>query len=72
MHKSAHSLNFLVLGDEVKEGDIRLVGGQYLWEGRVEVFLSGVWGTISHDGAGTTDARIVCRQLGYNTYSKIL
>ena len=38
----------------------------------MEIFLYGVWGTISDDRAGTTDARIVCRQLGYNTYSKIL
>ena len=60
------------IGDEIKEGDIRLVGGQYLWEGRVEIFLSGVWGTISDDEAGTTDAAVVCRQLGYNTQSKII
>ena len=37
----------------------------------MEIFLSGVWGTISDDGATSTDARIVCRQLGYNTYSKL-
>ena len=65
-------MHSLVLGDEVKEGDIRLVSGSYLWEGRVEIFLSGIWGTVSDDGAGTTDARIVCRQLGYNTNSKVL
>ena len=66
-----HSFTFMILGNEVKDGDIRLVGGRYLWEGRVEIFLSGVWGTISHDWATSTGARIVCRQLGYNTYSKV-
>ena len=61
-------LNFV--GDEVKEGDIRLVGGRYMWEGRVEIFLHGVWGTVSDDGTSSTDAVVVCRQLGYNTFSK--
>ena len=60
------------LGDETREGNIRLVGSRYLWEGRVEIFLSGVWGTVSEDGAETADARVVCRQLGYNTFSKHL
>ena len=60
--------------DEVKEGDIRLVGSsdfqQGLIYGRVEIFLSGVWGTVSSYGEDTEDARVVCRQLGYNTYGK--
>ena len=58
------------VGDEIKEGDIRLVGGRYTWEGRVEIFLHGVWGTVSDDLTSKTDASIVCRQLGYNTFSK--
>ena len=59
------------VGDDINKGDIRLVGGRYLWEGRVEIFLFGVWGTVSHDGAGTAAAVVVCRQLGYTTYSKV-
>ena len=60
----------LFIGDEIKEGDIRLVGGKYLWQGRVEVYLSGVWGTISSSywSVDYSDAAVVCRQLGYNTY----
>ena len=60
-----------VIGDDVKEGDIRLVPGSYLWQGLVEIFLNGVWGRINDRGASSIDARVVCRQLGYNTYSKI-
>ena len=67
----AHWLHSIFIGDEIKEGDIRLVGGRHSWEGRVEIFLSSKWGTVTDNGAGTTDARVVCRQLGYNTYSKL-
>ena len=58
------------IGHDIREGEIRLVGGRHSWEGRVEIFLSGVWGTVSDDGAGSIDARVVCRQLGYSTYSE--
>ena len=37
----------------------------------MEIFLTGVWGTVSDDGSESTDAVVVCRQLGYNTESKI-
>ena len=57
------------IGDDIKEGDIRLIPGSYLWQGLVEIFLDGVWGTINY--AFTNAARVVCRQLGYNTYGKI-
>ena len=60
----------MYLGDEVKEWDIRLVEGRYPWEGRVEIYLYGVWGTVSEDWATSIDAAVVCRQLGYNTHSK--
>ena len=59
------------IGDEIKEGDIRLVGGSYLWKGRVEIFISDVWGTVSDDNYWANNAKVICRQLGYNTYSKV-
>ena len=48
-------------------GPLRLVGGNVPNEGRVEICLNDVWGTVCDDGWSTTDATVVCRQLGYST-----
>ena len=49
---------------------IRLQGGNYSNQGRVEVYCNGQWGTICDDGFSSTDARTICKQLGYNNYYK--
>ena len=51
-------------------GMIRLQGGNYSNQGRVEVYCNGQWGTICDDGFSSTDARTICKQLGYNNYYK--
>ena len=48
---------------------IRLQGGDYSNQGRVEVYCNGQWGTICSDGFDSTDALTICKQLGYNSYN---
>lgn len=47
------------------EGNVKLVDGDNMNEGRVEVCKDGIWGTICDQNAewGTAEARVICRQL---------
>ena len=51
---------------------LRLVGGNIPNEGRVEICRSNVWGTVCDDSWSSTDATVVCRQLGYSTQGQTL
>ena len=54
-------------GGVCREGDVRLVDGESDNEGRVEVCLSGRWGTVCDDGWSQTNTHVVCNQLEYDT-----
>lgn len=48
-----------------ENGGLRLVGGTTLYEGRIETFQNGEWGTICDDGWDDKDATVVCRALDF-------
>ena len=45
-------------------GEVRLVDGANALEGRLELCISGTWGTVCNDGFDREAAMVVCRQLG--------
>lgn len=50
------------------EAGVRLAGGNGPWEGTVEVNVDGSWGTICNHNFDLSDARVICRMLGFKRY----
>ena len=52
-------------GQTCTQGDVRLVDGNNIYEGRVELCYNNQWGTVCDDSFGRPDSAVVCRQLGF-------
>ena len=60
---------FIVFQEEAKitcgNGAIRLANGLTEYEGRVEICYNNHWGGVCGNSWDTTEANVVCRQLGH-------
>ena len=61
---------FILVPANCTDGEIRLKGGSTLNEGRVEICIDRVWGTICYHLWDKYEAQVVCRQLGYSTFGE--
>ena len=55
---------------QCSDGAVRLVGGRIEQEGKVEVCLKGVWGSVCRSQFTITDVNVVCNYLGYRGNSE--
>ena len=52
-------------------GDVRLLGGQSKYEGRVEFCYSGSWTSVCPIGWDYREAAVICRQSGFHSIGKL-
>lgn len=55
--------------DNPFNGMIRLMAGDFINEGRLEVYCNSQWGTVCDDTFDNNEAVAACQQLGYGTYT---
>ena len=71
MDSNAGYSDYNVITGDCTDGEVRLVGGESEFEGRVEVCLNNRWGTVSSNGWTQTNTEVVCNDLGYEYSGKI-
>ncbi|CAG2223876.1 unnamed protein product [Mytilus edulis] len=51
---------------------VKLVNGAGLWEGRIEIFKNGHWGSVCDSSFSTKEALVICRMLGFKELENII
>ena len=55
---------------QCSDGAVRLVGGRIEQEGRVEVCLKGVWGSVCRNHLTIIDVNVMCNSVGHHGNSE--
>ncbi|PIK36335.1 putative deleted in malignant brain tumors 1 protein-like [Apostichopus japonicus] len=67
-----HNEDASVICTNVSDGEIRLVGGESQYEGTLEIYLNGQWARVCIPEWTPENAKVVCRQLGYENVAQYL
>jgi len=51
---------------------LRLTGSGLSYEGRLEVYYNGIWGTVCDDDFDDTDAAVACYSLGFGSVTLLM
>ena len=62
----------LSVPDNCTEGEVRLVSGASEREGTVQICANDVWGTVCDSSWGSPEAKVVCKQLGFFSFGKLV
>ena len=54
------------------DDEARLVDGPTANKGRLEICRNQAWATVCSSGFGIQESRVVCGQLGFQRYGKII
>ena len=65
---SSQNTDSTILQSDCGDDNLRLVEGPSTNEGKVEICMNGFWGTVCSYRFGVADARVVCRQLGFQAH----
>ena len=66
LYRSTFVLIVVIDNTSCANGDLRLVNGSTMMQGRVEICYNSSYHTICDDFWDNLDAAVVCRQLGFS------
>lgn len=66
-----NSLDASIHNSNCTDFDVQLVDGDFPNEGKVSVCINGVWGLVCRSSFTSTDASVICNQLGYSSFDGI-